>query len=229
MKKYKLKNGLLVCNKVIIENKISFIKSITSTDEKEIIENFLNALNNIVTKYRTIPQVFCINRSDYFSFVLTRALKYKIDFKKALFSLNKWQIEDIFDKLNCFQNKKELFNYLELKPIKEDLILEEAKTSKENIKEYLINQLNIIENLGIVTSRLLNITYQNNLAPKIVVYIETEILKDKIEEFKNTYTFIEDEKIENYMKHNYNYSKIVSISICQLTDKLAEGAEENVV
>ena len=230
MKKYKLKNGLIVCNKIPINNKINYIKTIISTDEKELIEQFINAIDNIRANNQEMPQIFCFNRNDYFNFILSRALKYTINLQKILMPLNKWQVEDIEDKINCFNNKKELFEYLNLKDINEDLSLNEAKESKESLKRYISNQLNIIENFSIITSKLLDITYQNNLANKIVIYIETEILKDKIEEFKKEYNYVEDKDIERYMKHNFKYSKIVSISICQLTNKLIKGAEEeNVV
>lgn len=231
IKSSELKNGITACGKTIIENKLAFIRTIISEDEKELIEEYVKTIEKIKLKNKVLPQIFAFDRRIYMPFILSRALKYTINLQEVLMPLNKWRIEDISEKFGNFNSEYEIYDYLNLNYIKLNKTLKESKEIKEDYKNYILSQIKRVNSLAIVVSKMLNITYQDNFNSKLIVTLETEPIQEKIEEFKLRYNYINssEEEIKRYMKMNFNYSKLVSISICQLTDVEKKGEENNVV
>lgn len=218
----KLVNGITAFGKTLIENnKIGLIKTIISEDEKEIIEEYIKTIERIRLKNKVLPQIFTFDRRTYMSFILSRALKYTINLQEVLMPLNKWRIEDISEKFGNFNNEYDIYDYLNLDYIKIDKTLLESKKDNEDYKKYILSQIKRIKSLGKVVTKMLDITYQDNFNSKLIVILETEPIKEKIEDFKNKYNYKDtnESEIIRYMKMNFNYSKLVGISICQLIDK----------
>lgn len=219
-----LVNGITAFGKTTLENKIGLIKTIISEDEKELIEEYVKTIEKIRLKNKVLPQIFTFDRRTYMSFILSRALKYTINLQEVLMPLNKWKIEDISEKFGSFNNEFDIYEYLnfETNYKKTDKLLNEIKQEKDEYKQYILSQIKRVKCLGKVVNKMLDITYQENFNSKLVVVLETEPIKEKIEEFRNKYNYKEDiseSEIIRYMKMNFNYSKLVSISICQLVEQ----------
>lgn len=219
-----LLNGITAFGKTTLENKIGLIKTIISEDEKELIEEYVKTIEKIRLKNKVLPQIFTFDRRIYMSFILSRALKYTINLQEILMPLNKWKIEDISEKFGNFNNEFDIYEYLNFKfdYKKPDKTLKEIREEKEEFKQYILSQIKRVKSLGKVVNKMLDMTYQDNFNSKLIVVLETEPIKEKIEDFRNKYNYkenIDESEIIRYMKMNFNYSKLISISICQLIDQ----------
>lgn len=225
-------NGSITCRtKTEIDNRKCFIKIILGTREDLMIKEFISSINVITLKEKSNPHLFTFNRRDYMAFILSRIIKYyKEDFRADGLPLNKWQIEDIKEKFGNFNDEYILFDYFDLPAISNKYFYaEEMYSNSKEISDFFKQSANRIINLSTIVSRLLDNTYSNNNGPKVVISLEIEPLKEKIEEFKTTFPYYKDESEETllrYMKNNFAFSRLLGISICRFSNERVKKIKE---
>lgn len=221
-------DGNLICTaNQLIDNKKCYVKVIFGSNEGNMINEFVDSINKIKCKEKTNPKIFAFNRRDFMSFILSRAIKYRGS-NDPIMPLNRWQIEDVKEKFGNFNDEYLMFKYFELDfiPYKQ-YTLSELMSDNAIIKEFLMVQSSKIFNLSAIVSRLTDVTYSDNSAPKIVVSLEVEPIVEKLEEFKETFKYLKNESDETllfYMKNNFAFSRLLAVSICKLEE---EQVEEN--
>lgn len=215
-------NRNLICRTrtLVDEKRDCFIKIIIGNSEEEIIKEFLISIKKIMDKEVITPQFFTFNRRDFTSFIYSRIVKYNITESKNVLPLNKWKIEDLRDKFGNFNNETTLFEYFNLPETTERIYKLKDITEDINIlKSFFINTTNKINNLSIITSRLMETTYSDHTGPKIIVTIEVEPLIDLKEKFLKTFPYLKEnseEDIIRFMKNNLAFSRILGITISNL-------------
>ena len=220
----KTENGLICWTKSEIDKKKCFVKIILGSKEENILKEFISSINIITTKEKDNPHIFTFNSRDYISFILSRIIKY-YDENVRLdgMPLSKWKIEDLRYKFGNFNDEYILFDYFGLAPIKNKYFyIDEMLEDKKEMADFFNNAANKIYNLSVITSRILENTYTDNSGPKIVVSLEIEPEKERLDEFKQTFPYMKDEPEETllrYMRNNIAFSKLIGISICRLTNK----------
>lgn len=230
----KNENGLTYLAKPIIDKRKSYMKIILGENEEDILKEFISSINVITTRGRAYPHIFTFNSRDYMAFILSRVVKYYSDEIRLDGSpLNKWRIEDLRYKFGNFNDEYILFDYFGLSPIENRYFYtEEVYKDKKEMAAFFNNASNKIYNLSVIASRIIDNTYSDNWGPKVVVSLEIEPQRDRLEEFKETFPYLKDEPEETllrYMRNNFAFSRLMGISICRLTDtKIEEETEEGV-
>ena len=227
MKLKKLENGYTINHKTIIDNKKTYIKTIISSEEEEIINEFVKTIVTIRNVQKYNPQFFVFNRREFMSFLLSRFVLFNT--QQDVIPIKKYDIEDIREKLGNYNDEEIVFKYFGYDKSDEVFIFDELKKDKEEMINFFKTALNNIVNLTKITSKIINNTCPSNYLPRVIVTLEVEPILDKMEEFKNTFKYLKDEedsKIIRYMKNNFAFSKILAISVCHLSDELNEVPEE---
>lgn len=219
MKIEKTEEGYNIHFKTIIDNKLAFGKTIISKDEEYIINQFIECLKKIKENEKSNLQFFVYNRKEFMSYLLSRFILFNTE--QDIIPINRYRIEDIREKLGNYNDDNIVYNYFGYDKYEQDFSSDELE-DKNELALFITKAIANIKNLSKITSGIVKNTYQENFCPKIVVSLEIEPILDKKQEFKDTFTYLKDEpedKIIRFMKNNFIFSKILSISICQLTDK----------